>query len=221
MNKTELLKRVDHLIEQGKEVLTTKYRRPDLYTYVDAGHQLGFRAGSLSFIKSLYGENHVFYQDFNELVKGDVDTSTERGIHILKSIRHEIDQDWLIKITKLVSAEIFSDFLEMANHLLEKQYKDAAAVIIGSVLEEHLRHLCKTNGIDITFLKDGDPFPKKAETMNADLCKASVYNLLIQKSVTAWLDLRNNAAHGKYTEYEIGNVNLMYQGVLHFITTYK
>jgi len=37
--------------------------------------------------------------------------------------------------------------------------------------------------------------------MNADLAKVKVYGILEQKNVTAWLDLRNRAAHGKYLEF--------------------
>lgn len=202
----------------GQGVLSTG-RKYDFKTYVDKGLQMGFRTGSLSFIKSLYGDSHIFYQDFNTQLMGQYDTATQAGINILKAIRHEIDQDWLTTISQIVSAEIFSDFLEMADHLLEHKYKDPAAVIIGSVLEEHIRQLCKNHGIDTTFLKGGDMVPKKADTMNADLAKASVYNLMVQKNVTAWLDLRNKAAHGQYTEYNIDNVKLMYQGVLQFVST--
>jgi hypothetical protein len=35
----------------------------------------------------------------------------------------------------------------MAEHLLDEHYKDVAEVIIGSVLEEHLRQLAVTKGI--------------------------------------------------------------------------
>ncbi len=37
----------------------------------------------------------------------------------------------------------------MAEYLLKEGYKDPAAVITGSTLEEHLRKLCIKNGIDI------------------------------------------------------------------------
>ena len=36
---------------------------------------------------------------------------------------------------------LFADFLEMASELQRKGFKDAAAVIAGSTLEEHLRKL--------------------------------------------------------------------------------
>jgi len=39
-----------------------------------------------------------------------------------------------------------------------------------------------------------------------------------QKNVTAWLDLRNKAAHGKYDEYNRQQVQLMHQAVFEFMT---
>jgi len=54
--------------------------------------------------------------------------------------------------------------------------------------------------------------------MNADLTKADVYNKLDEKNVTAWLHLRNKAAHGKYDEYTKEQVNLQYSAVSDFIT---
>lgn len=52
--------------------------------------------------------------------------------------------------------------------------------------------------------------------MNDELGKIT-YSLFDQKNVTAWLDLRNNAAHGKYTEYSSEQVNLLIEGIRDFI----
>ena len=221
MNKNDLIKRVDYLIALGNSTLATKVRHEGFGTSVDSGKQIGFRTASLSFIKNLYGEDHPYYTDFKERVNGYGSYETENGINILTSIKNEIENDWLFTIKQMVSAEIFSDFIEMSKYLLDQKYKDPAAVMIGSILEEHLRLLCKNNSIDITVLKGLDIIPKKADTLNADLVKAGVYGVLEQKNVTAWLDLRNRAAHGKYNEYTQEQVELMYQGVLNFITTFK
>jgi hypothetical protein len=67
----------------------------------------------------------------------------------------------------------------------------------------------------------GITVPKKADTMNTDLVKANVYNVVQSKAVTAWLGLRNTAAHGKYTEYTADQVKIMYDGVLNFIASVK
>ena len=105
----------------------------------------------------------------------------------------------------------------MAEHLLESGYKDPAAVMAGSVLEEHVRQLCSKNGIEIEDDREGKLVPRKADRMNADLAKADVYTKLDQKLVTAWLDLRNHAAHGKYEIYSAEQVRQMITGVLEFM----
>jgi hypothetical protein len=145
-------------------------------------------------------------------------TGIATGLGILNAVSKEIEGGWLFTIRTLVSADIFSDFLEMADHLLKEGYKDPAAVMIGSVLEEHLRQLCNKNDIDVEFEKNGDLIPKKADRLNSELAKEGVYNALDQKSVTSWLDLRNKAAHGKYSEYEKEQVLLMSDGVTNFIS---
>jgi hypothetical protein len=130
----------------------------------------------------------------------------------------ELKGGWVITARGLVAAELFADFLDMAGYLLSEGYKDAAAVMTGSVLEEHLRQLAAKNGVSVTSIKSGTPVPRKADAINADLAGKDVYGKLDQKSATAWLDLRNKAAHGKYSEFTIDQVRLMHQGVLDFMS---
>jgi hypothetical protein len=120
-------------------------------------------------------------------------------------------------LVELVHADIFEDFLDMAGYLLEQHYKDPAAVIAVSVLEAHLRKLCGKHSIAPV---KADGTPKKADTLNSELTAAGAYSKLDQKSVTAWLDLRNKAAHGKYAEYSGEQVALMLQGVRDFASRY-
>ena len=106
----------------------------------------------------------------------------------------------------------------MAQHLLGEGYKDPAAVVAGSALEVHLRKLCEKNGVDIEEDVRGTTHPRKSDRLNSELAKAGVYSKLDLKNVVAWLDLRNKAAHGKYDEYEAGQVKLLISGVRDFIT---
>ncbi len=105
----------------------------------------------------------------------------------------------------------------MSKYLLSEGYKDAAAVTVGGVLEGHLRKLCLKHGIEVA---KSDGKPVKAAQMNSDLYTTKVYNNGDNKSVTAWLDLRNNAAHGKYNEYTQEQVELMLMSVRDFINRY-
>lgn len=136
---------------------------------------------------------------------------------ILKALRAAYAGGYLQTVQELVHADMFADFLEMAVYLLSEGYKDAAAVIGGSVLEENLRKLCIKNGVPVADTKSQ---PKKASVMNDDLVKAAVYTKLEQKSVTAWLDLRNKAAHGEFTTYDQKQVELYLQGIRDFLTRY-
>jgi hypothetical protein len=132
----------------------------------------------------------------------------------LRALRTAYQSGYLASISELLHADLFGDFLEMADYLLAEGYKDSAAVLAGSVLEEHLRQLCAKAGIDPA--PDGKP--KKADTLNAELASSGVYSKLDPKSVTAWSDLRNKAAHGKYSEYTKEQVALLSQSIRDFIT---
>lgn len=133
---------------------------------------------------------------------------------IARALRTDIAAGHLRTITEIVHADLFSDYLEMASHLIDNGYKDPAAVIVGSTLESHLRQLCSKVGIT----SDVGGKPKKAESLNSELATKGTISKLDQKNVTAWLDLRNKAAHGHYSDYSIEQVTLTLSGVRDFIT---
>lgn len=217
MQLNDLSKRIQQLIDQSSAVLATKKFNQYVSDGVDSGAFAGLRASALSFISMVYGKTHSHYTEFDSRVNDSYEYKAQQGHAILLAIQNEIEGGWVFSVKKLISAEIFSDFLEMAEHLLSQGYKDPAAVMIGSVLEENLRQLCSASEIDIELEKDGSFVPKKADRLNSDLAKAEVYTKLDQKAVTMWLDLRNKAAHGKYEEYTKDQVELMSQGVTEFL----
>jgi hypothetical protein len=135
-------------------------------------------------------------------------------VGMLQALRADYEAGFLTTVEELIRGDIFGDFLAMSRYLLEEGYKDAAAVIAGGVLEEHLRKLCVRNNITTT----GSGRPKKAEVMNSELATAGAISKLDQKNVTAWLDLRNKSAHARYSEYSQQQVELLVQGIQDFIT---
>jgi hypothetical protein len=141
------------------------------------------------------------------------DFRLESLMGIVEALRHDYSSGGLAPIQELIRAEVFDDFLEMSEHLLEQGYKDPAAVLVGSVLEQHLRKLCDRAAIS-TLLSDGKP--KKADALNSELAAKNVYGKLDQKSVTSWLGLRNDAAHGHYDKYTSEQVRILLLGVRDF-----
>ena len=222
MNLEDLIQRINQLIQRADELIQTERKIEGLIDTFVVDEELfhAFRSASLSFLAMTFGKDHTHYDEFNSQTKRSGDHSshsTRVGRGILSAAREELAGGWLTTTKGLVSTEIFSDFLEMAQHLLDEEYKDPAAVMAGSVLEEHLRQLCHKHSIPTEITKQGRPQPKKADALNADLAKKEVYNRLDQKNVTAWLDLRNKAAHGKYQEYTKEQVALMLQSLSDFM----
>ena len=220
MINDKLLKRLAEIIEQGNIVFSTRIENGGI---IETDKLLAFRTAALSFIQRVYGSRSPQYIEFEKHVYDkfsmghpSVD-AIKNGLAQLSVIKDEIAGDWLFTVKGLIGSEIFADFLEMAEYLVAQDYKDAAAVIAGSALEEHLRQLCLKNGIEIVITTGTDVKPKKADSMNSDLSGKDVYNKLDQKAVTTWLDLRNKAAHGKYTEYNKQQVEGMIQAVIEFM----
>ena len=211
--------RAEALLEQGKLVLGTRGKYTNVAgEYVDRTLFAEFRTSGLSFLLNVFGESSPFYTEFESKASSSAPLPVKRGIGILTAAKSEIEGGWLRSTKELISAGIFTDFLEMAEYLLSEEYKDASAVIIGSVLEERLRHLCESNEIPVSVRKKDKDVPKKADRLNSELAKSDVYNKLDQKNVTAWLGLRNNAAHGNYDEYTQDQVVLMLSSVMDFIS---
>jgi hypothetical protein len=137
-----------------------------------------------------------------------------RYVGILTALRADLESGWVESLTEVIHAETFSDVLDQAVELSDKGYKDPAAVIAGAALESHLRLLAAKHGVD-TILPAGGP--KKADTLNADLVKAGAYATIQQKSVTAWLGVRNAAAHGDYDKYVGSQVRQVIEAIRDFM----
>jgi hypothetical protein len=217
----DFVRRAEELLAEADSVLSTKYGvryATGPQYYVDAGAIAGFRAATLSFLANAFGTHHPFYSEFNERVTNNGFSTAKAARDILVAATKEVRGGWSQSVRSLVSGEMFSDFLEMAEYLLAEGYKDAAAVMVGSTLEEHLRVLCRNRGISVELERDGRPIAKRADALNSELASAGAYSKLDQKAVTTWLDLRNKAAHGKYDEYTRQQVDLMHHGVVEFMS---
>ena len=221
MDTQQLLTRIDTLIDKAKLTVTTIRRDPDdVVSYVDGSLMKATRVSGLSFIEKLFGTDHSYYKEFDLESSNDYDYNATKSLVILEQIREEIEQGLIYSMKSLISADIFTDFIEMAEHLHENQYSLAAAVVAGSALESHLKSLAESNGIAVTIqIKDREA-PKKADTINADLVKAGVYTKLEQKIVIAWLGIRNEAAHGNSEAFSDEQVNSMIRDLPGFISKY-
>ena len=170
------------------------------------------RGGQL--IARLYGSDSHYFQTFKaatqvkyfNIMHSHCYRHVADVVGIFKAVKHDIKSGMLVNFRSLIQAEVFADFLDMAEHLHRESYKDAAAVLLGAVLEDSLRKIAGAKGVDILNSKGK---PLTIDPLNVELAKKGVYNALVQKQITSWANLRNDAAHGHFDKYDSAQVQQM------------
>lgn len=100
---------------------------------------------------------------------------------------------------------------------IKQDIKDAAAVLCGGVLEQHIKQLCDKYDVPKT-RPNGNP--ENVGRLNEELVKAGTYGKLDQSKVTTWYHIRTAAAHARYDEYDKSEVNTFLMGLQGFIEKY-
>lgn len=121
---------------------------------------------------------------------------------VLRALRADIAAGKMATFAELVHGALFDDLLEQAEHLMTVGYFLPAVVIAGAALEEHLRCLAKKHGLSTeraSKKKARKASPTSAADLNEVLKASQAYSQPEWRQVQAWLDLRNEAAHGKPT----------------------
>lgn len=193
---------------------TTKQTKSGHYgphTIVDDERLLAWKVKVKNLLVASCGNESQHYKEFREVEKIDGYESNYDAFKRMRSVFAAAMEDYkggyLTSIKNLIQADVFDSELEQAKELLANDYKVAAAVIAGVVLETALRDLCTKGGLPHS----------KLDKMNADLAKAGAYNKLQQKRITALADIRNSAAHGKPAEFTDNDVTSMINDVEQFL----
>lgn len=214
MNYTTFIKQLDTLLDTHRE-MQRKSQHNDLSDLPKTDRQ-SLVTRAIAATHRITGMSSTYSLEIERIIKKDpqLHLHTSSVLGVILALRDDIAGGYMQNLAELVHADIFADFLEMAQHLCDNNYKDPSAVIAGSTLESHLKKLAIKNSVPIDIAGKSI----KADKLNADLAKANVYTILDQKNVTAWLDLRNKAAHGNYTEYNIDQVKLLIASIRDFIS---
>ncbi len=177
-------------------------------------------------VNRIAGKNSDYYKKIENIIN-QYDQWADRYTGKIQAVMGAVDgllldleSDSLKSLTELIHDDLFSDYLEMAESLLEDSFKDASAVIAGSTLEEHLRKLSEKNNINTKIISSSKEKPKKTSQLNQELYKNEILGKGEMMQITAWLDIRNNAAHGNYGEYDNNIVELMIKGIRSLISNY-
>lgn len=211
---TRYLNWLDELIADAKTIPNkATHEGPD----IDSVAYRAWRTRAEHFLLELLDAEHVYYTRFNsaaESMYGKWASARDAALAILVALRDDLAKGRLISFRAFVTAEVFSDFLDMAEHLLEHGYKDPAASLIGAVLERGLRDIAAARDIAI---RSGDDLTAMAQRLSAK----GVYNALALKKLSLWIGIRNHADHGHFGQYSADDVRDMHSGVSTFLAQYS
>jgi len=191
------LERIGQLLEKAENVKNTQRPNPEGvigFFSVDDNIFNEWSVSCKNLIGKIAGESSSYYKDFLRNVSYAAVNLVDCGAGILRGLKEDIEMGMLLDMRDIAIAEIFSDFLDMAQHLLDNEYKDPAAFLTGAVLEDGLRKLCQKNSIKVKISDD-------ISALNTKLADQNIYNRLIQSQIQTWKKLRDDADHGNFSEY--------------------
>ena len=170
------------------------------------------KVSALNLIARIAGETSIYFREL--LSMGGkatlVNPSIVRGI--LTAAMTDFREGFIVDAKLLVSAEVFADFLVQAEVLLENDYKDASAVIIRAVLEDALRRVCISNGIEV---RDRAGIAELATA----LTKQNLLTAVQAKEIEAKKEIGNQAAHGRFDQYTKEDVLAFHEFVQRLLAT--
>ena len=144
---------------------------------------------------------------------------TEKFENLARALLADL-KDGYVKPGEFAHAEVFTDFLDMAQELLDNGYRVASAVVAGSSAESHLRQLAPKHGVALI---DDKGKPKNGGAINDDLAKSGAYDVTTQKQITFWQGVRNDAAHGvkDNNALDTAQIQVMITGIQSFMVNHS
>jgi hypothetical protein len=217
MDKTYFLKQLESLISfYGTLVSQSQYD-----DFSDLKEETGVLITRIkASVERIVGIESIYYKQILEFLdmRGYVGNSIHHLIGVVKALKLDLEDDYLKSVGEIITSEVFINYIDMAEYLLNTGYKDPAAVIAGSTLEIHMKKICLKNNIPTEYQNSKQKMVNsKCDSLNAELCKNAIFNSAKQKQITAWLAIRNDAAHGKYENYSKEDVEIFIKGLINFI----
>jgi hypothetical protein len=214
--KDKLEGHFQRLIDEGRNTLQ-KYERSDGMSppRISSLEYNKWYSSAKNLIERVCGKDGIHCKQIEDIYTRTHGSSVAMPscLGVLESAYEDFKLGLLEDTTAMITAEVFADFIEQAEYLLDEGYNLPAAVLMRGVLEDSLRTLCKKEQIVLSE-------KSKLDWMNTELVKAGVYNTNVQKQVTAWAGIGNSAAHMKIDEFSETDVKNMISGIISFNATF-
>ena len=189
----KIIQKFDRLLQEATQILgPTGWDGSGYHGAIPKDEDyIRFRTEAMTLIRRVCGEESDHYK---VLFRLSTDSNTARNSWwfphcsaVVQAARRDYDDGMLFDLRAMVAAEVLGGFIEQAQALLVQGYYAPAASLAGAVLEDTLRKLCDVKSI---------PYPEKTTInfLNTELTRATVYDLLINKQIIAYADIRKGLA---------------------------
>ncbi len=129
-------------------------------------------------------------------------------VGVLSSALSDLENGYLLGQEFIIAGEVFDTILEQAKYFVQNNYKDPAAILGRVVLEDALKRIARSEGVN-----EG----QKASIINDELKRKGRFSQPQWRFIQGWLDIGNSAAHGKFDQYTQDDVVKMIDDVERFL----
>ncbi|MFY1829123.1 hypothetical protein ACN47A_24605 [Myxococcus fulvus] len=220
--KQQVLTQLDSVIAQVQRVSSSYHSvNTDKFRGVESALPVSEISSAITgggaVIEAIAGRNTQFFRAYEQatadakIFKGP--SMVEATLGALLALKAAVEKDWLASLESRLRANVHDDFLLQADHLLVARFHVAGIVLIGGVLENHLRALCVARALSL----QGDGNINK---YNTALYNAGLYPVHSMRRIQGVADLRNQAAHGAGASVTAASVQHEREFVGRFLSEY-
>jgi len=221
--ENSIIDRIHTLIEQGRAVSPIVKKNYGL-TYDEAHILDGWFASATNAIQMVVSDPFHPYNAQCSTIRSRFDTAhisqpvdpsksksvcVGQIVSILESLLVDVEAGMISTLADRVRAETFDDFLDHAEKYHSENRKESG-VIAGVVFEDTIRRIGKNKEIPATKLED---------IINA-LVKAEVLTKVKAKRAKVAADVRTQATHAKWDEFELSDVKVTIDFTRELISTH-
>lgn len=175
--------------------------------------------GTLSVSTIVYGKNStqvkylidmrdkIANSGYNENSKYSALFQSSKGY--ITNLEKEIIGDMIYSLERMITGELFSDFILMAKESIESGYKDVAVVLACASLEDSLKKLSHLNEIDV----DGKEMSDIINILKSNEILSGPQLKVIQ----SYIKLRNKAFHAEWDKIDTPEVKSLIAFLEEFI----
>lgn len=135
----QVSERIAALIEKGDDLLRTEHQPSNSFSSIPIVNRQRFaewRTQALVCLTQVFGADHPYSENFaSQTEKAPRVASVERGVGILRAALEDVEHGYMDTIQQMAAAEVFSDFTDQAEYLLENDHWMPAVSLAGAVLE--------------------------------------------------------------------------------------